>query len=131
SATTGVSRLLSLVTLSAPTAGDTKPVSTDSPLFAAFFAAGRQVSQKDSVEDESTARTVDSTQTSLMLAAVKSAPTTGTLDQTTGTVTGSLNGWAITSQPTSGTVTVNGDTYTYTPTAAARLRAATTTLPDY
>ena len=42
-----------------------------------------------------------------------------------------LNGWTIMSQPTSGTVTANGDTYTYTPTVVARLRAATTTLPDY
>ena len=72
-ATTGVSRLLSLVTLSAPTAGDnTTPVSTDSPLFAAFFAAGRQASRKAAVDDEMTARTVDSTQTSLMAAPANS-----------------------------------------------------------
>jgi len=128
----GVSRWLSLVTLSTPIAGDRTPVTTDSSLLAAFLARGRQVSRRDSVEDESVARTVDSPQNSLMMmAAVTSPPTAGTLDQNTGAVTGSLNGYTVTSQPTSGTVTVTGDTYTYKPTVAARLRAATTSQPDF
>lgn len=153
SATTGVSRLLSLVTLSAPTAGDTKPVSTDSPLFAAFFAAGRQVSQKDSVEDESTARTVDSTGTSLMMAAAAApnsaptaSPTMGKPDQTTGQIMGNVNATDVDGNPltytvppsgagapTRGTVSVNQTTgaFTYKPTAAARTAAGISAGADF
>ena len=66
-----------------------------------------------------------------MAAAVNSAPTVGVPNEGAGAVTGFLNGHTVTSQPTNGTVTVTGDTYTYTPTAPARLRAALTTQPDY
>ncbi len=60
-----VSGLLPFVTL-APTADGKLPGSTESPLLLGFLAAGRQVDKKASVEDESLARTVDSTETSLM-----------------------------------------------------------------
>ena len=62
---------------------------------------------------------------------MNSAPTVGVPNEGAGAVTGFLNGHTVTSQPTNGTVTVTGDTYTYTPTASARLRAALTTQPDY
>ena len=46
-------------------------------------------------------------------------------------MSGSLNGYTVAGQPVSlGRVVVGGDTYTYTPTAAARLQAALTTQPD-
>ena len=61
-----VLRLLPFVTL-APTADGKQPGSTESPLLLGFLAAGRQVDKKASVEDESIARTVDSTETSLMM----------------------------------------------------------------
>ena len=60
-----VLRLLPFVTL-APTADGKQPGTTESPLLLGFLAAGRQVDKKASVEDESLARTVDSTETSLM-----------------------------------------------------------------
>ena len=60
-----VSQLLPFVTL-APTADGKLPGSTESPLLLGLLAAGRQVDKKASVEDESLARTVDSTETSLM-----------------------------------------------------------------
>ena len=60
-------QLLPFVTL-APTADGKLPGSTESPLLLGFLAAGRQVDKKASIEDESIARTVDSTDTSLMMA---------------------------------------------------------------
>ena len=42
-----------------------------------------------------------------------------------------MNGYTVTGQPASGKVTVAGDSYTYTPTQAARLQAALTTPLDY
>ena len=61
-----VSRLLPFVTL-APTADGKQPGTTESPLLLGFLAAGREVDKKASIEDESIARTVDSTETSLMM----------------------------------------------------------------
>ncbi len=97
------------------------------------------------MEDEKSLRVADPTETSLMLAEADSGaqlmmamaavtvdpPTVGVPNQVTGAVSGSLNGYTVTGAPASGTVTVIGDTYTYTPTVAARLRAALTTQPDY
>ena len=60
-------QLLPFVTL-APTADGKLPGTTESPLLLGFLAAGRQVDKKASIEDESIARTVDSTDTSLMMA---------------------------------------------------------------
>ena len=59
-------QLLPFVTL-APTADGKLPGSTES-LLLGFLLAGRQVDKKASIEDESIARTVDSTDTSLMMA---------------------------------------------------------------
>ena len=67
----------------------------------------------------------------VMSASAPAVPTVGSPNLVTGTVSGSLNGYTVTAQPASGKVDVVGDTYTYTPTAAARLRAAVTTQPDY
>jgi YD repeat-containing protein len=60
-----VSGLSSFVAL-APTANGKQPVSVDSPTLLGFMAAGRQLDRKSSTEDETLARTVDSTQTGLM-----------------------------------------------------------------
>ena len=137
-----MSRVLSLVTLTSA-AGDAPPTPGEPPLLVGFLAGGRRVSQKASVEDESSLRTADIPETSLMLtmvadsapAALTSAPpvpSVGVPNEDTGAVSGSLNGYTVTGQPASGTVAVNGDTfYIYTPTAAARLQAALTTQPDY
>ena len=117
----------------APTADGKQPGTTESPLLLGFLAAGRQVDKKASIEDESIARMADSPETSLMMnggcgefGADGRVP-----NQSTGAITGSLNGYTVSSQPTNGTVTVTGDTYTYTPTVPARLRAGLTTQPDY
>ena len=139
-----MSRVLSLVTL-VPAAGDGQPAGGESPLFLSCLAACRRVSQQASMEDEKSLRVADPTETSLMLAEADSGaqlmmamaavtvdpPTVGAPDQVTGAVSGSLNGYTVTGAPASGTVTVIGDTYTYTPTVPARLRAALTTQPDY
>ena len=69
-AQSSVLRLLPFVTL-APTADGKLPGSTE-PLLLGFLAAGREVDRKASVEDESLARTVDSTETSLMTTATNS-----------------------------------------------------------
>ncbi len=129
-----VSRLLSFVTL-VPTADGKRPVSTDSPLLSAFLAGGRRASRQ-AVVSAADARVpaAQPQQSSLMMAvaaAVNPSPTVGVPNQGTGAVSGSLNGYTITSQPTNGTVIVTGDTYTYTPTVPVRLRAALTTQPDY
>ena len=60
-----VSGLLPFVTL-APAADGNQRGSTESPLLLGFMAGGREVDRKASVEDESLARTVDSTETSLI-----------------------------------------------------------------
>jgi YVTN family beta-propeller protein len=73
---------------------------------------------------------------------VNGAPTVGTPDPTTGSVTGSLGAtdidgdklsYTTASSPASGTVTYDpaAGTYTYTPTDAARQQAAQTTGDDY
>ena len=62
-----VLRLLPFVTL-APTADGKQRGSTESPLLLGFLAAAREVDKKASDEDESLARTVDSAETSLMMA---------------------------------------------------------------
>ena len=59
-----------------------------------------------------------------MSASAPAVPTVRVPNTVTGAVSGSLNGYTITGQPASGTVAVDGDTYTYIPTAVARLRAA-------
>jgi YVTN family beta-propeller protein len=127
-----VSRLLSLVTLN-QTLGDNQPATTGAVLAAGFLVAGRKADEDALIEDESLARTAGSAQNGLMLmaAAVSTPPTVGPVNQNTGVVSGALNGYVVTGQPTNGTVTVTGDTYTYTPTVAARLRAAVTAGPDY
>ena len=66
-----VSGLLPFVTL-APAADGNQRGSTESPLLLGFMAGGREVDRKASVEDESLARTVDSTETSLMTTATNS-----------------------------------------------------------
>ncbi|MCG5430912.1 Ig-like domain-containing protein [Mycobacterium sp. MYCO198283] len=67
------------------------------------------------------------------------APTVGTPNATTGVVTGSLNvtdpdgnplTYAVSGQPSGGTVTVISGNYTYTPSATARQNAAQTPGPD-
>ena len=69
-------------------------------------------------------------------------PSQSAPNQTTGVVTGSINGadadgntlsYAVSSAPTSGTVAVNASTgaFTYTPTQAARLAAGITSAADY
>ncbi len=144
-----ISRVLSLVTL-AP--GGTQPGSTESPLFLGFLAAGRRASQEASIEDESTARTVGSTENSLMMVAAVAnsaptgTPTMGTPNQATGQITGSVNGVdadgnALTysvptsgaGAPTRGTVSVNAQTgaFTYQPSTGSRLAAQTTSAPDF
>ena len=66
-----------------------------------------------------------------MSASAPAVPTVRVPNTVTGAVSGSLNGYTVTGQPASGTVAVDADTYTYIPTAVARLRAALTTQPDY
>ena len=66
-----------------------------------------------------------------MSASAPAVPTVRVPNTVTGALSGSLNGYTVTGQPASGTVAVDADTYTYIPTAVARLRAALTTQPDY
>ena len=76
-------------------------------------------------------------ETGLGLTPVAGTPTVGTPDLTTGVVTGTLGftqpagqplTYAVTTNPTQGSVTISSTgTYTYTPTTAARLAAGSTT----
>uniref|UniRef100_UPI0034E1DD11 beta-propeller fold lactonase family protein n=1 Tax=Mycobacterium sp. OAE908 TaxID=2817899 RepID=UPI0034E1DD11 len=130
----------------APSAdGDAPDAPGDSPLMLAGLAAFRRQTQQGLVEDEAITNTApDPSQTSLMMttaAAVNSAPTAapvvGLPDPTTAAVQVSLNAsdadgnqlsYSVTGQPTAGTLVASGaGNYTYTPTQAARLQAATTT----
>ena len=58
-----------------------------------------------------------------MAVSAPAVPTVGSPNLVTGTVSGSLNGYTVPGQPASGKVDVVGDTYIYTPTQGARLRA--------
>ena len=102
-----VSGLLPFVTL-APTTDGKQPGTTDSPLLLGFLAAGRQVDKKASIEDESIAPTVDSTDTSLMMmsAAAKIAPTASPTRRDNVKPTLSLTGPAS-GATVSGTVTLS------------------------
>ena len=137
-----VSGVLTAVGLSpVPSDGPGAPV--ESPASVALFAGWRRLSEQGTTDETPIARSqpVLTGQTEdehglafATMAALTSAPavpTVGSPNLVTGTVSGSLNGYTVTGQPASGKVDVVGDTYTYTPTAAARLRAAVTTQPDY
>lgn len=132
-----MSRVLSLVTLTSA-AGDAPPTPGEPPLLVGFLAAGRRVSQKASVEDESSLRVADSTETSLMMTALVAnsapvvAPSKAAPNENTGVIVGSVNAtdaegnplnYTVTGQPACGKVSVDGTgAFEYTPTQAARLR---------
>ena len=92
-----------------------------------------------------TSLALDETQTAMVAAANNAPganPSTGTPNQTTGAVSGNVNGtdadgnplsYTVTTQPTRGTVTLNSSTgaYTYTPSVAARMQAGTTASVDF
>jgi YVTN family beta-propeller protein len=72
-------------------------------------------------------------------APVHGAPSADTIVNSSGAVSGSLNftdpdgdpmTYSVPTQPSSGTVTLSGSTYTFTPTAAARTAAAASQGPD-
>jgi YVTN family beta-propeller protein/VCBS repeat-containing protein len=122
----------------------------DSPALLALLAwTRRQGEQSSTTERAATLSSPAETSLALTAAAAVTAavapaptapPTVGAPNATTGVVTGSLNvtdadgnplTYTVTTQPTGGSVTVSGGTFTYTPTQAARLRAATTTSADF
>ena len=153
------STLLSAVGLAPSADGDVPEVPGDSPLLLAGLAAFRRQTQQSLVGDESsTLKVADPSQSSLMVAdtgggesmlmaaeVTNSAPTVspvvGSPDQATGAVRVSLNAtdadgnpltYSVPGQPTGGTLRVDGaGVYTYTPSVASRLAAATTSTPDF
>ncbi len=103
----------------------------ESPLASLALAAARRETQK-ALTDDPNARVAKQQNTQQVIAAAAVvAPTVSAPDQTTGAISGSLNGHVVSSQPASGTVTVSGGGYTYRPTQAARLGADLNPGADY
>ena len=138
-----VSGVLTAVGVS-PVSGNEPGAPVESPASVALFAGWRRLSEQGLTDETSIARSqpVLTSQTedesglafaslAVMAVSAPAVPTVGSPNLVTGTVSGSLNGYTVPGQPASGKVDVVGDTYIYTPTAAARLRAAVTTQPDY
>jgi YVTN family beta-propeller protein/VCBS repeat-containing protein len=141
------STVLSAVGLAPSADGDAPEVPGDSPLMLAGLAVFRRQTQQALVEDEASTKTAsDPSQSSLMMAAAANsaptaAPVVGAPDQATGAVLVSLHAtdadgnpltYAVTSQPTGGSVVASaGGEFTYTPSVATRLAAATTSTPDF
>jgi YVTN family beta-propeller protein/VCBS repeat-containing protein len=142
------SNLLSAVGLAPSADGDAPGVPGESPLLLAGLAAFRRQTQQASTGDQASAKiAADPSQSSLMMAAAvansapTAAPVVGSPDQATGAVRVSLNAtdpdsnpltYSVTGQPTGGSVVaLGGGEFTYTPTVASRLAAATTSTPDF
>ena len=119
--------------------------SAESPLAWVFLAAARR--QIGETEETTTTTLSAATTTSAVVAAAATdqaptvSPTFGTPDTTTGAVTGAMNGtdpegqtltYSVTTAPSSGTLSFNGATgsFTYTPTTAQRISAGLTTADD-
>jgi YVTN family beta-propeller protein len=107
-----------------------------------FLSGGRLDTPTDPVQTSLAFSATEMAMAAVANSAPTANPTTGTPNQTTGAVTGTLNGtdadgnplsYTVTTQPTGGTVTLNSSTgaFTYTPSVAARLRAGTTTSVDF
>ena len=156
-----LSTVLSAVGLAPSADGDIPEVPGDSPLLLAGLAALRRQTQQALTGDEALAKTVaEPSQSSLMLAsadptggesmllaaavansAPSVAPVVGSPDQATGAVVvslhasdvdGNLLSYAVTGQPTGGSVEALGNgEFRYTPTVASRLAAAATSTPDF
>jgi len=155
------STMLSWVGLSSSATGDLPSAPVESPALLALLARARKESEETLVGESSSVRNVDSTETSLMMTSAETSdsepmmtlaaaemgsapegvPTMDAPNDVTGTVTGSVNAtdadgdalsYTVVDAPASGTVTVKGDgTFSYTPTAAARLAAGQTEGGDY
>jgi len=105
--------------------------------FGKFFAGSRTSNPiQNSLSLNATAAAVTANQAPV----AENPVTVGVPNQTTGVVTGSLNvtdpdgnplTYTVTTSPAAGTVTVQAGNFTYTPTQAARLRAGSTTTPDF
>jgi YVTN family beta-propeller protein/VCBS repeat-containing protein len=143
-----MSTALSAVGLAPSADGDVPDIPVDSPLLLAGLAVLRRQTKESLTGDEASAlKVADPSQSSLMLAAAvansapTAAPVVGMPDQATGAVQVSLNAsdadgnplsYAVTGQPTGGSVEVlGGGEFRYTPTVASRLAAATTSTPDF
>ena len=139
---------LSYTVTSAPTRGGvTLNTTTGTYTYTPTAAARQQAAQQPGLTDTFTVRTADASTNATVTVTVPIAPvaaanqppvatappSVGTPNQSTGTVTGSLNvndpennplSYTVTGPPARGSVSVTAGTYTYTPTAAARQQAA-------
>ncbi len=142
------SAMLSSMGLAPSVDGDTPELPGESPLTLLGLAALRRQTQQASTEESAFAKTAaEPSQSSLMMAAAvansapTAAPVVGSPDQATGAVRVSMNAtdadgnpltYSVTGQPTGGSVVASGGgEFTYTPTVASRLAAATTATPDF
>lgn len=120
---------LSGVDLLPPRGKSPTPPAETVPLLAVLAATGTRRQGAKAAPAE------QGVETGLMLTAAAQVPvpTVGIPDQTTGAVSGALQGYTVTGSPVRGTVVAipGAGTYTYTPTTAARLLAGETSGADY